>query len=327
MKTIKNVAIIGCGYWGTNIVKTLLSFKNLHIFCYDNNITNLLKIKKRFKNVTIVDNFKTILNDKDLKLTFICVPVSQIFSIAKHCIINKKNVFLEKPVSNNFKKIQELLNLSRTNKVRLMVGYVYIYNSYINYIKKKIDNNFLGKIKYVEFNRKNYGPIREDVSSLWDLASHDMSIVKYFFKKKITQIKYLRNSITKKKIFDNYSLNFNVKKTNININVSWLYPEKVRQILIIGSKKILMFDEMDIEKPIKIFDILKKYPLASDIPLFNFNPQKKIMIMKPNTPKFNKISPLRDELNYCLKNIFTNKKIITDGQFAIEVAKSLSRFE
>ena len=131
MKTIKNVAIIGCGYWGTNIVKTLLSFKNLHIFCYDNNITNLLKIKKRFKNVTIVDNFKTILNDKDLKLTFICVPVSQIFSIAKHCIINKKNVFLEKPGVTKISELKNLNLISLKNKCKLMFGYVYCYNDYI----------------------------------------------------------------------------------------------------------------------------------------------------------------------------------------------------
>ena len=117
-----------------------------------------------------------------------------------------------------------------------MVGYVYIYNSLINYIKKKIDSNFLGKIKYLEFNRKNYGPIREDVSSLWDLASHDLSIVKYFFKGKITHNNYLRNSITIEKIFDNYSINFNINKIYININVSWLYPEKIRQILIISKK-------------------------------------------------------------------------------------------
>ena len=323
----KKVAIIGCGYWGTNIIKTLLSFKNLHIICYDNNKTSLLKIKKRFNNINIAKNIKTILNDEDLKLTFICVTTSHIFSIAKRCILHKKNVFLEKPVSKDIKKIKELFYLSKKNKVKLMVGYVYIYNSLINYIKKKIDSNFLGKIKYLEFNRKNYGPIREDVSSLWDLASHDLSIVKYFFKGKITQNKYLRNSITKEKIFDNYSINFNIKKINININVSWLYPEKIRQILIIGSKKILMFDEMDIEKPIKIFDILKKYPSASEIPLFYFNPQKKIMIMKPFTPKFKKISPLREELKYCLKYIFSNKKIITDGQFALDVAKSLKKFE
>ena len=80
-------------------------------------------------------------------------------------------------------------------------------------------------------------------------------------------------------------------------------------------------------KPIKIFDILKKYPSVSDIPLFYFNPQKKIIIMKPITPKFKKFSPLKDELKYCLDKIFTKNKIITDGNFAINIAKTLKKFQ
>lgn len=329
MKYRKNkVAIIGCGYWGTNIIKTLLSFKNLDLVCYDLNYKNLVNTKKRFSNISITQDLKLILNDENIKLVFICTTTSQIFSIAKKCIVYNKNIFLEKPVSTNYKKISELYNLSKVKKIRIMVGYVYIYNTFIRFIKKKIDNNFLGKVKYIEFNRKNYGPIREDVSSLWDLASHDMSIIKYFFGDKIIyKNKFMRNSITGKNTYDNYSLNFNIEKKNININVSWLYPEKVRQILIIGSKKILMFDEMNIENPIKIFNILKKYPSTSSIPLFHFNPQKKIIIMKPFTPKFKKFSPLEDELKYCLKNIHTNNKIITDGKFAINIAKSLKKFQ
>lgn len=324
----KKVAIIGCGYWGTNIIKTLISFKNLDLVCYDLNYKNLVNTKKRFSNISITQDLKLILNDKNIKLVFICITTSQIFSIAKKCIVNNKNVFLEKPVSTNYKKISELYNLSKVKKIRIMVGYVYIYNTFIRFIKKKIDDNFLGKIKYLEFNRKNYGPIREDVSSLWDLASHDMSIVKYLFGDKIIcKNKFMRNSITSKNTYDNYSLNFNIEKKNININVSWLYPEKVRQILIIGSKKILMFDEMNIESPIKIFNVLKKYPSTSSIPLFYFNPQKKIIIMKPLTPKFKKFSPLEDELKYCLKNIYTKNKIITDGKFAINIANSLKKFQ
>ena len=177
----KKVAIIGCGYWGTNIIKTLQSFKNLDLICYDTNHSNLINIKKKFSKVSIIKNLKLILKDKNIKLVFICITTSQIFSVAKQCIVNNKNVFLEKPVSTNYKKISQLYNLSKKKEVRMMVGYVYIYNNFIKFIKKKIESNFLGRIKYVEFNRKNYGPIREDVSSLWDLASHDISIVKYFF--------------------------------------------------------------------------------------------------------------------------------------------------
>ncbi len=321
------VAIIGCGYWGTNIIKTLISLKVKNIYCLDNNINNLKKIKKRFSKVKICKKIDEIISNKDIKIVFVSVPTKLIFKIAKQCIKNKKNVFLEKPISKYYKKIGELIKISKKNKVRIMTGYIYLYNEYIKYIKKLLIKKSLGKIKYIELNRKNYGPIRDDVSSIWDLASHDLSIIKYLFPSaRINNQKYLRSSITKRKIYDIYSIKFNLVNTIVNINVSWLYPEKIRQILIIGSKKILMFDELDTLKPIKIYDVIKSYPSASDIPLFYFNPQKKFIIKEPIFPKFKKVFPLYSQLKYCLANILTKNKIITDGKFALEISKELSKF-
>jgi len=320
------VAIIGCGYWGTNIVKTLISMNLNRIYCYDTNIANLKKIKKRFKKVILCKELDFLIKNKNIKTVFVCVPTSLIYNYAKIFINNKKNVFLEKPVSKDFRKISNLIKISKKNKVQIMTGYIYLYNKYIEYLKKAIKQKLLGNIKYVEFNRKNYGPIRKDVSSLWDLASHDMSIVKYLFPGPIKKNKHLKSSITKKKIYDIYSINFQVKKAVININVSWLYPEKIRQILIIGSKKILLFDELDIKHPIKIFDIIKEDSSSVDLPTIYFNPQRGIKIKKPFTPKFKKISPLKDELEYCLNSFVKRKKILTDGSFALIIAKNLKKF-
>tara|TARA_B100000963_G_scaffold254866_1_gene223487 strand:- start:6603 stop:7592 length:990 start_codon:yes stop_codon:yes gene_type:complete len=321
------VAIIGCGYWGTNIIKTLISLKLSKIYCYDNDIKNLKKIKDRFKKVTICSDLSEILINNNIKVAFVCVPTSLIYKFAKILIKNKKNVFLEKPVSKYKHKILELIKLSKNKKVRIMTGYIYVYNRYIRYIKKNIIlRNKLGIIKYIEFNRKNFGPIRNDVSSLWDLASHDLSIIKYLFSGDIKKPKHLKSEITKKKNFDIYSINFSLKKITVNINVSWLYPEKVRQILIIGSKKILMFDELNISSPVKIFDVIKKYPSARELPSKYFNPQKGISIKKPLIPKFKKFAPLRDELKFCLENILSKKKIITDGEFSYLISKNLSKF-
>ena len=320
------VAIIGCGYWGTNIVKTLVSLKIKNIICYDKDHGNLKKIKERFKTVKLNYKIKDILNNEDIKIVFVCVPTYLIYKYAKLILKNKKNVFLEKPVSTSSKKILELIKLSKFYNVKIMTGYIYLYNKYINYIKKQITTKRLGKINYVELNRKNYGPIRDDVSSLWDLASHDLSIIKYFFSGKIKKAQHLKSQITKKKNYDIYSIKFSLNKITVNINVSWLYPEKIRQILVIGSKKILMFDELNPKEPIKIFDVLKDYPSARTLPLFYFNPQKGIIIKKPIIPKFPKISPLKDELDYCLKNISKGKKILTDAKFAYSVSRDLKKF-
>ena len=320
------VAIIGCGYWGTNIVKTLISLKLNKIYCYDKSLQNLKKIKKRFNKVIVCKNLKYLLKNKNINIVFISVPTSLVYYYAKIFLINKKNVFLEKPVSKFPIKITDLIKISKLNKVQIMSGYIYLYNKYIQYIKKKIEKKSLGQIKYVEFNRKNYGPIRNDVSSLWDLASHDMSIVKYIFSGKIKKPKFLRTSITKKNIFDNYSINFHIKNIMLNINVSWLYPEKIRQILIIGSKKILMFDELNIKKPIKIFDVIKKNISTINLPTVYFNPQKGIKINEPFIPKFGKVSPLKNELEHCLESFLKNKKPLTDANFALLIAKNLKRF-
>ncbi len=320
------VAIIGCGYWGTNIVKTLISMNISKIYCYDKSYQNLKKIKNRFGRVTLCKDLDLLIKDKNIKIVFISVPTSLIYNYAKIFINNGKNVFLEKPVSKDENKISQLIELSKKNKVQIMSGYIYLYNDYIEYIKKKIKKKLLGNIKYVEFNRKNYGPIRDDVSALWDLASHDMSIVQYLFSGNIKKTKHLKTSITKKNIHDIYSINFNLNKISFNINVSWLYPEKVRQILIIGSKKILLFDELDIKSPIKIFEIIKKNLSTTNLPTIFFNPQKGIRIKKPFIPKFKKVSPLQKELKHCLRSFLNKKKPLTDASFALSIIRNLKKF-
>ena len=132
------VAIIGCGYWGTNIIKTLLSLKMKNIYCYDKDYGNLKKIKERFKTAKLQYRINEILNNKEIKIVFVCVPTYLIYGYAKLLLKNKKNIFLEKPVSTNSNKILELINLSKFHKVRIMTGYIYLYNKYIKYIKKQI---------------------------------------------------------------------------------------------------------------------------------------------------------------------------------------------
>jgi len=321
------IAIVGCGYWGTNIAKTLISLKIYNFFCHDNNSENLKTIYKRYNTIIISKKFEEILHNNSIKVVFICVPTSLHYYYAKKLLEANKHVFVEKPVSTNPSHIRSLIKIAKNKKLKLMSGYLYLYNKYIRYIKKDILNkNFLGKIQYLEFNRKNYGPIRKDASSLWDLGAHDISILRYFYKEKFRNIKYIETRINQNKISDIYNLNFNVKKIPININVSWLYPEKIRQINIIGKKKILHFDELNTNEPIKIYKIFQKYPSTKEIANKFFNPQQKITMEKPYVPKFSKFSPLKEEIFVFLDCIRKNKKILTDGEFALLISKDLKKF-
>ena len=132
------IAIVGCGYWGTNIVKTLESLNIKNIVCFDTNKQNLNVILKRFSHIKTVNNFKKILIDKSIKIVFLAVPSNKLYSYAEKCLLNNKHVFVEKPLSKVPEKINNLINISQKNRLKLMVGYVYIYNKYINYIYKYI---------------------------------------------------------------------------------------------------------------------------------------------------------------------------------------------
>ena len=155
-----------------------------------------------------------------------------------------KDIYVEKPVVKTIKEIIKLKKLLKQKKNIFMSGYIYCYNNYVNYIKKIITNKSLGEIKYINLIRKNFGPIRSTVSSPLDLSSHDISILLHVFNKNFNSIKTINHSILKKNISDITNLSYKMDKIKIDINSSWLFPEKIRQIMIVGSKKMLLFNEM-----------------------------------------------------------------------------------
>ena len=191
----QKIGVIGSGYWGSIIIKTLieLGFKNIIVF--DKSLKNKKIVKKKFKIIKLESNFLNLLQDKNILNFFVATPPSENFKIVKRLLINNKNICLEKPgfsKLNDLKKIEKYLDNSKS---KLMFGYIYYYNDYINKIKNIINQKMLGNIKYVSFSRKNLGPIRNDVDVDYDLTSHDLSIIKKIF-----------NKLPKIKIFKKYAL-------------------------------------------------------------------------------------------------------------------------
>ena len=203
------------------------------------------------------------------------------------------------------------------SKSRLSFGYIYIYNEYIKFIKKIIDTNKLGKIKYINLQRQNFGPIRNKVSAAFDLATHDISILYYLLNKKIILKKSINHDILGKKNFDISFLNLNCGDIKIDINVSWLNPEKIRKIIIIGSKKMLLFDEMNTHEPIKIYNNYVAFPKIDKFTKYIFNQSKYIFKGKSKSIKLKETKPLNNEIIEFLKK----KKNITDIKFSENIVK------
>ncbi len=312
------IAIIGLGYWGTIVTNTVVSmnkFKKIYVF--DNDNQKITNIKKKFGSKIIYTSLKKIKDNDQIRNIFLATPPKNNYKLLSILIKKDKNILIEKPGLTNlsyYKKIKK--QLKKTNS-RLSFGYIYVYNDYIKYIKKIINTNKLGKVKYINLQRQNFGPIRNKVSAAFDLATHDISILYYILNKKITLKNSINHDILGKKNYDISFLNLKSDDIKIDINVSWLNPEKIRKMIIIGSKKMLLFDEMNIYEPIKIYNNYVAFPKIDKFTKYFFNQSRYIFRGRSKSIKLKETKPLNNEIEEFLKK----KQNITDLKFSENIVK------
>ncbi len=318
----KKIAVIGCGYWGTIITKTLikLGFKNIYV--YDSNIKNSNTLKRKFKKIIIIKKYNQILLSKDIIDIFYATPPSKNFKLIKNAIKNNKKIFLEKPGVTKSSELQNLNKMFKKNNSQVMFGYVYCFNDFIKYIKKILLKKELGKILYMNFQRQNLGPIRNDVDVAYDLTSHDLSIILYLFNKMPKIISHLKYPILKKNLSDISNLHMKLDNTFIDINNSWLSPTKVRKINIIGSKKMLSFDEMNLKEPLKIYNKYAKYPKIQEFNKKFFESKALIYLGKNYSPKVKSSPSLTNEIKYYFR-LNKRSKPVTDFTFSYKILRFL----
>ena len=275
--------------------------------------------------LSISKNYKSLLHDDSIEYFFFATPPSINYSIIKEAILFNKKIFIEKPGFRKINEFKKIIKLSNKNNVFLMFGYVYCYHDYISYIKKILKNKKLGKILYIRFQRQNLGPIRSDVNSSYDLSSHDLSIILYIFGKLPKLIKHIHYPILKKKISDISNLHMKLNNIFIDIDTSWLNPNKVRTITIVGEKKMLFFDELNLNEPLKIFNKYAKYPDMTQFDKKFINSKAQIYLGNSNILKIKSNPPLKNELVHFFKFSNSNLKPITDKNFAFKILNFLKR--
>ena len=316
------IAIVGLGYWGTIVTNTIVKlniFKKIYI--HDSDIEKKNIIKKKFRRKVTPTTIKEIISNTNIKNVFLATPPKKNFELLKKLIKAKKNILIEKPGLINKSHYKIIKKMLKINKNKLSFGYIYIYNNYIRFIKKIIDSKKLGEIKYINFQRLNFGPIRNKVSAAFDLATHDVSILYYLLKKKIKLNKAVNHDILNKKNYDISFLNLSAGKIKIDINVSWLNPEKIRKIIIIGSKKMLLYDEMNEKKPIQIYNNYVTFPKIDKFTKNYFNHSRYIFKGSSIGIKLTNKRPLNEEI----KEFIKKNKTVTDIVFSQNVIRTISK--
>ena len=249
------IGIIGLGYWGPNMVRNLLKNHNVaSVVCCDLNPKRLESIKQQFPSVETVTDYKAILKNPSVVAVAIVTPVSTHFRLAKEALEAGKHVLVEKPMTDSVLEAQVLIDLAAQKKLTLMVDHTFIYTGAVRKIKELVQQGELGDIFYFDSVRVNLGLFQHDINVLWDLAPHDISVMDYIVQQKPVSVAAVGSSHFNT-IEDMAYVTVNFEKNLIaHFHVNWLSPVKVRKILLGGSKKMIVYDDMEPSEKVKVYN-------------------------------------------------------------------------
>ena len=309
----KNIGLIGCGYWGKNLVRNFYELNSLYAIC-DIDQESLKSCQGKYPDLTLYNDHKSLLKDPQVKAVTIATPAVTHFAIAKEALSAGKDVFVEKPIALNYKDGEELVSLAEEKNKILMIGHILEYHPAIIRLKEIINKGELGKINYVYSNRLNLGKFRKEENILWSFAPHDISVILHLLEEMPQEASahggnYLNPDVTDVTVT---TMNFS-SGVKAHIFVSWLHPYKEQKLIVIGDKKMVMFDDVNPED--KLFLYSHKIDWIERIPIPRPEEAQPIKIKKKE--------PLKSECEHFIDCIISRKNPITDGRNGLRVLKIL----
>jgi predicted dehydrogenase len=255
MQDILNVGVVGCGYWGPNLIRNFRSLPgcNLKLIC-DTKVERLKHLTSLYPGVEADSCFETLLNGAGLDAIAIATPVHLHHGLAKACLRAGKHTFIEKPMASSSQECAELVDLADRHHMTLMVGHTFLYSPAVRKIKEIIASGEIGEIRYISARRLNLGLFQKDINVVWDLAPHDISIILELMGELPSAVNCQGRATVTSGIEDVASTTLTFKNGFASIHNSWLDPRKVREMTIVGTKKMIVYDDMEPLQKIKIFD-------------------------------------------------------------------------
>jgi predicted dehydrogenase len=321
MERIK-VGIIGYGYWGPNLTRNFYEIPEAELIAVADLSDDRLKIaQSRFPHLTVTKNYQDLFT-LGVQAVIIATPPATHFQIAMDCMEHNLHVLVEKPITLKSADAEELIKMASKKELTLMVGHIFEYNSAVRVIKSYIDSGYLGQIYYLDTARLNLGLFQRNANVLWDLAPHDISVLLYLLGKRPISVSAQGLPCVSKGIHDVAYVNL-VFPDNISahIHVSWLDPCKVRRITVVGSKKMVVFNDIENETKIKIYDKGVDVALEdlSGFGEYHWNYRSGDITI----PNIRYAEPLRQECLHFLECIVNHTEPTSSGRDGMEVVKIL----
>lgn len=319
MKTI-NVAVVGLGYWGPNLVRNFSSIAGVRVlYGCDIEKKRLDDIKSSYPFIRTTRNYSDILDDPSVDLVAVATPVSAHFIMAKAALEAGKHVLVEKPMTRTSKQAKDLIVLAVRMKRYLFVEHTFVYAKAVAEIKNALLKKQLGAVYYYDSTRVNLGLLQQDVNVIWDLAPHDFAILNYLFDEQpVSLIAYGASYIQKKQIEVAHLILSYRNGFTAHIHVSWLSPVKVRTISLVGSKKMIVYNDIEPTEKIRIYDKGVDLVQSAVTPFVPAYRSGDILI-----PHLGNEEALYRELDHCVDCVKHHRAPLTGGDDGLRVVRLL----
>lgn len=311
------MGVVGCGYWGPNLVRNLIETNRCKaIYCHDSNSRSTQKVQSRYPSVLITDSLEQLVSECDAVM--IATPVSSHSQIAKIALERGKGVFVEKPLAASSQECEELIDLAEQKNATLMVGHTFVYSPPVRKIREYCDRGQLGHVYFLSSYRVNLGIHRRDVDVMWDLAPHDLSMFLYWLQETPVRVSAAGRACVGR-MLDIASLRMEFASGAIaHLEVSWLAPSKLRRTVLVGSKSMVLYDDMDVDK-VKLYDrgVLQDAPNSFGEYQLTYRSGD---IVSPN---LDATEPLLTQTHHFLDCVENESRPATDGRLGLEIVRVL----
>jgi predicted dehydrogenase len=312
--------VVGFGYWGPNVVRNLNQLEKSEVLAVcDKSAAARQRIHKAYPHVEVTSDPAELMSSTEIDAIAVVTPVWTHYELAKAALENGKHLFIEKPFTSNTAQAEELIDLAARKNLKIMVDHTFLFTGAVRKIRQLLDEDALGKLYYYDSTRVNLGLFQHDVNVIWDLAPHDLSIMDYLIGESPEAI--VATGQTHLNGFEDVAFItlYFPDKIIAHLNVNWLSPVKVRTTLIGGEKKMLLWNDLEADEKIKVYD--KGVTVTSREGLYNLLVNYRSGDMW--APQIEQVEALHRELAYFIDCITKDETPMNDGKAGLRVVKML----
>jgi len=314
------IGVIGYGYWGPNVVRNLrgVDGSEVAVVC-DRSPNALARVAQAYPDVAVTSDSIDVMTSPKLDAVAVVTPVHTHFQLAKAALEHGKHVFIEKPFTASTAQAEQLIELAERRKLKIMVDHTFLFTGAVRKIRQLIEEGVLGDIYYYDSTRVNLGLFQHDVSVIWDLAPHDLSIMDFLIQAKPEAVIATGEAHLNGLVDVAYITVYFPRNTIAHINVNWLSPVKIRTTLIGGEKRMLVWNDLEADEKLKIYD--KGVAMNGKQGLYDLLVSYRSGDMW--APRVEQAEALKVELNYFVDCVRTDQRPINDGVAGLRVVQLL----